>query len=365
MKRDVSVAQIGVDVHKVFSTVTARGEGQKVVWRERLNHRDRAALRVRLAGWPTGVPVILEGTFGWGWLADEMQEAGLDVRLANSRKVAGWRDVRGLAKSNRTDADLLSALPLEGERWWEVWLPPQDVRDQRECLRYRMQGVAMQTQIKNRIHAVLHRHGILCEVSNQFGVAGRRFLNQLVAPEDVTLREGSRKVLRNHLETLDHVRGQIAQATRWFRHWVQANPDANRLRTIPGIAWILAYTLAAEIGRIERFRNGKHLASYSLLVPRANDTGEPLGDGEIPLGRHVGRIGRRTLKWAYIEAAHTAVRCSDRFAAIFDQRTNGGKRDKNRGYIAVAHALCDVSYIVLKKGVAYTEDPPARPGRRS
>ena len=46
MKKDRSVAQIGVDVHKVFSTVTARGEGQKVVWRERLDHRDRARLMV-------------------------------------------------------------------------------------------------------------------------------------------------------------------------------------------------------------------------------------------------------------------------------------------------------------------------------
>ena len=29
----------------------------------------------------------MEGTFGWGWLADEMQDAGLDARLAKS---VGW-----------------------------------------------------------------------------------------------------------------------------------------------------------------------------------------------------------------------------------------------------------------------------------
>ncbi|MGA2584992.1 MAG: hypothetical protein ABSG31_17095 [Tepidisphaeraceae bacterium] len=43
------------------------------------------------------------------------------------------------------------------KHWWEVWLAPQEVRDQRELLRYRMALVRAQTQTKNRIHAILHR----------------------------------------------------------------------------------------------------------------------------------------------------------------------------------------------------------------
>jgi len=73
---------------------------------------------------------------------------------------------------------------------------------------------------------------------------------------------------------LDHVRRQIAAATREFRKQVRADPNAMRLRTLPGIDWILSYTILAEIGRIERFGNAKHLASYSLLAPRANDSGD-------------------------------------------------------------------------------------------
>jgi len=305
----------------------------------------------------------LEGTFGWGWLSDELADAGLKPYLASSAKVAAWRKARGLAKSNRTDADLLSELWSQQPRWWEAWRAPVEVRDQREWLRYRMGLVAMQTQIKNRIHAVLHRHGILHEQADLFGTAGRRFLNLLVAPNDITLRDSARMTMKGHLQMLDHVRRQIAEATREIRRQIKKDPVGERLRTIPGIAWILAYTLLAEIGRIDRFDSAKHLASYSLLAPRAFDSGDE--DDETPKGRHVGFVGRRTLKWAFIEAAHGAVRRGGRFRAIFDRRTNGGKRDRNRGYIAVAHALCRVVYVLWTKEVCYTENPPLRPGRRS
>ena len=60
--------------------------------------------------------------------------AGLDPHLASSRKVAAWRQARGMAKSNRTDADLLSELWDQQPRRWEVWLAPPEVRDRREWL---------------------------------------------------------------------------------------------------------------------------------------------------------------------------------------------------------------------------------------
>jgi len=57
------------------------------------------------------------------------------------------------------------------------------------------------------------------------------------------------------------------------------------------------------------------------------------------LGRHLGDRGNRTLKWAFIEAAHGAVRSGGRWRAMFDRLTDGGTRDRNRGYIKVAREL--------------------------
>ena len=110
---------MGLDAHRKFSSVTGRDRDGRIVCRQRIEHGDRQILRKDLALWPAGTAVVLEGTFGWGWLCDELKGAGLDPHLASSRKVAGWRDVRGMAKSNRTDADLLSELWAEKSRWWE------------------------------------------------------------------------------------------------------------------------------------------------------------------------------------------------------------------------------------------------------
>lgn len=356
-----NVAQIGLDSHRTFSNATARdGEG-RIMWRQRIEHADRPALAKDLRRWPAGAPVLLEATFGWGWMSDELADAGLEPHLVSSKKVAAWRDARGIAKSNRTDADLLSELEMD-RRWWEVWLAPPQVRDQREWMRYRMTLVALSTSVKNRIHAVLHRHGIVSEESDLFGVAGREFLKLLVAPGDATLRDSARAVLGGYLRLLAQLRGQIAAVTRELRRQLQRHSAAARLRSLPGIAWILAYTIVAEVGCIERFPSGKHLASYSLLVPRAYDSGDD--DGSDPKGRHVGHAGRRTLKWAWIVAAHGAVRCGGRFRAIFDRHSDGGKKNRGRAYIAVAHELCRVAYALWKQDRNWSEQPPERPGSR-
>lgn len=89
-----------------------------------------------------------------------------------------------------------------------------------------MSLVQIQSAVKNRIHATLHRHGILHEYSDLFGKAGREFLQALVAEDDVTLRVSTRRTLKGHLELLCQVREQIAAATHELRRQVVQDPDA-------------------------------------------------------------------------------------------------------------------------------------------
>lgn len=358
---DTRVSHVGMDCHRTFSRMTARDADNEVLFRGRLEHDDRAKLRRRLEHLPPGTPVIIEGTFGWAWMADELQQCHLDPHLANCRKADKWREAKGTVKTNKLDADLLSELWPEKKRWWEVWLAPQEVRDQRELLRYRMSLVQMQTMTKCRIHAVLHRHGILNPYSDLFGCKGRAFLKQFINADE-PLRQAARQTLTGHLRLLDQLRLQIAQVTREFRRQVKRDSAAQRWDTMPGVGWVLAYTIHAEVGDIRRFATDKKLARYALLAPIADDSGEETG--ETPVGRHVGHMGRRTLKYAFIEAAHGAVRKSPRMKAVFDRRTDGGKRDKNQGYIAVARQLCRIGFTCQKKGVDYMEQRPLRPGER-
>jgi hypothetical protein len=178
-------------------------------------------------------------------------------------------------------------------------------------------------------------------------VAGRKFLEQLIDKEDVTLRASTKITLAGQMRLLDQLRRQIAQVTKLFRKHLIQDPVGEILRTIPGIGIILAYTIVAEVGRFERFPSFKHLCSYACLVPIAHDSGEE--DGSAPLGRHVGHAGRRTLKWAFIEAAHAAVKKDKYFRDIFNRRTSDGQRDRNRGHIAVGHHLCQVAYSCVKQ----------------
>jgi transposase len=377
-----NVTQVGIDSHKNFGSMCMRDAHGQKVGRMRLEYRDRPKLARQLGLLPAGTPVIVEGSFGWSWLCDEVERRKLMPHLASALKVSMFRAAKHKAKSNRIDADALSELPLN-DRWWEVWLPPQQVRDRREILRFRMGLVREQTRVKNRI---LH------DFSDLFGARGRRFLADLAREPkkeepkksektvmDPLLREAGRAVLRGHLNQLAHLRSQIAEATRMFRRQMVRDPAARILRTIPGLGIVLAYTVLAEVGDFRRFPNGHHLASYACLVPVANDSGDD--DESAPQGRHIGRMGRRTLQWAFIEAAHGAVKRDAWLRDIFDRRTDNGTRDKNRGYIAVARQLCRMTHACVKENRAYypapapagggvspagkkKENKPSAPGRR-
>lgn len=290
-----------------------------------------------------------------------LSEVGLDPHLSNCYKLEQMRKARGWVKTNKKDADMLSLLPFEQSDWWKVWRAPLRVRNQREQMRFRSDLVGLQTKVKSRIHAIFHRHGIFHEFSDLFGCGGRKFLVELCLLNPINLSPQALLAMRGQVKLLDHLRRQLADVARILHRQLVKTPLTMRLKKIDGIGLVLAHVLAAEIGTINRFRNHKALASYSLLAPRADDTSQD-DPRHSPLGRHLGFRGNRTLKWAFIEAAHGAVRSGGRWRAIFDRVTNGGRKDRNRGYIKVARELVKVVYAVWSKGVDYRKVPPARPG---
>jgi transposase len=69
----------------------------------------------------------------------------------------------------------------------------------------------------------------------------------------------------------------------------------------PGIGWVLAFTIAAEIGQIERFASPEKLAGYTGLCPRVNQSGDK--DRRGPLSKH----GPTYLPWTLLEATMHAL----------------------------------------------------------
>jgi transposase len=70
--------------------------------------------------------------------------------------------------------------------------------------------------------------------------------------------------------------------------------------TAPGIGWINGYSIASEIGDIQRFSTPTKLVGYTGLCPRVKQSGDM--DARRPLSKH----GPRYLRWGLMEAALNA-----------------------------------------------------------
>jgi transposase len=69
------------------------------------------------------------------------------------------------------------------------------------------------------------------------------------------------------LELLDRLSPTIAELTQVIEQEVEKYPEAKRLATHPGVGPLSALAFVLIIGKAERFRCGKQIASYLGLVP--------------------------------------------------------------------------------------------------
>jgi transposase len=137
----------------------------------------------------------------------------------------------------------------------------------------------------------LFTQGKPCPVSDLFGVRGRQLLGRLGLPEPW---QGT---IDASLRLIDELDGEIGECERELRRLGAEHRYVPLLLTAPGISWILAYTIAAEIGDIGRFPSPRKLAGYTGFCPRVYQSGER--DLRGPLAKQ----GPRYLRWALVEAA--------------------------------------------------------------
>ncbi len=234
-------------------------------------------------------------------------------------------------------------------------MAPPEVRQRRERMRYRIALVRLHGGVKNRIHAILHRLGILHSFSDLFGKGGRTFLEKLDLPE------ASQAVLSGYLRLLDHLREEIEQVEKWMRRNLPQDEVVRWLKTLPGIGVVLAHVIRAEIGQIERFPSYRHLGSYSGLAPLSDDSADRHGR------RHCSPACNHTLRWALIEAATGVLATKGtkawRLRRLYGRLSGGGHYNKNQAKVALARELIKLVYVVWSKGEPYTETPPPRPGQ--
>lgn len=365
----------GLDVHKrtVAACVRTPGDGgsrRQVVRTFRTFAQDLAELR----GWllDEGVTrAVMESTGVlwrpvWRALEGAVEELWL-VNAAHVKALPG-------RKTDVADAAWLCQL-AECGLVAPSFVPPAPIRRLRELTRYRRRLVQARTQQVQRLDKVLEDAGIKVSsvASSTLLVSTRRMVEALIAGErdakalaDLALKRLRSKhdllclaldtrhfedhhatMCRVVLDHLDHLEARVAELDAAIR---AASPgfteELRRLCTIPGVDWIVATTIIAEVGAdMGQFPTAAHLASWARLSPGNRESAGRRGSGTNVKGNRWLRAALVQSGWA---ASHTkGTFLSSRFWHI--ARTRG----KNVAAVAVAHSILVAVWHILHDGVDY------------
>ncbi|MFM8900062.1 MAG: IS110 family transposase [Burkholderiales bacterium] len=330
----------GIDLHSNNSVLSVLDETDRVVFAKRLPN-DLAAIVAALracvgdgAGTLHGVAV--ESTYNWYWLVDGLMDAGFTVHLVNTCAIkqydglkhsGDFEDARHLAHLMR-----LGILPTGH-------IYPKGERAVRDLLRKRGQLV------RQRSSQILSVQNLLAR-----NLATRARGNEIKQWSDaqidaMPLLPEQQQALKANLAVMSCLDGQIKQLERSILSKVKLQAQFQSLKTVSGIGDVLALTIALETGEISRFESPGNFASYARAVnSRRESNGKKKGQGNT-------KCGNKHLAWAFIEAAHFAVRYD---AAI--KRWYQKKCTSSLSVVAikaVAHKLARACYHVMKDGQAF------------
>jgi len=342
---------LGCDAHKKYSLFVGMNEAGHVGPPVRVEH-DRLLFRSFLRGLPEGTPIAVETVGNWYWMIEEMEKAGHRPLLAHARKAKLM--MGEINKTDKLDARGL-ALLLRNGTLPSVWIPPGELRDQRELPRMRMVLRKMRTTLKNRIHATFAKYAIqFPEVSDLFGVQGRKRLAERFGE----LPPETRRSVEVQLEVLDRIEDQIGGTEEQIRKIIEETPAMKLVMTLPGVGPILAIVIVLEIGQVDRFADASHLASYAGCVPRVHSSGGRAFSGKVRPDVN------RYLKWALVEAANAIVVNQQRMAGrhvVQLYRRIQKRKGHAKAVVAVARHLAEATYWVLKKQEPYREPAGPKP----
>jgi transposase len=239
------------------------------------------------------VHAVIESMTGARVVHDTLEAVGWDVEIADAQRVKGLAPLA--CKTDEIDSMVLAVLSHR-DLVPAIWLPDPQIREERELARFRLHLVKHKSMLKHRVHSTMINFGRPCPVTDLFGAEGRRLVERLEVPEPW------RSNVTASVALIDDLERQISDLNRRLKQSHADHPYIPLLRTVPGIGWVLAFTIAAEIGTIERFASPQRLTGYTGLCPRVHQSGD--SDRRGPLTKH----GPRYLRWALIEATMHALK---------------------------------------------------------
>ena len=321
---------VGIDFHRRRSVIVRlSGSGERLGLHRIVNDPFELAKVIALCG--ESPEVVIEATYGWYWAVDLLQDLGAVVHLANPRAL-NWGDRR--VKNDVNDAtDLADMLRLN--RLAEAWIAPPALRELRELVRYRAKLVQLRSGLKAQVHAVMAKEGALPAVTDIFGSAGTRQLDQLELGAPYARRIRS---LRELIARYEH---EITGLERDIHDHLKEHRGYQAVQAINGIGRVSAAVLVAEIGDVSRFPTPAHLCSWVGLTPRHRESDQKTRRGRIS------KQGSRLVRATLIEGI-SRYHGGPVLDAQYHQLAQ--RRGRNKARVALARKVLTLVYYGLRDG---------------
>lgn len=199
-------------------------------------------------------------------------------------------------KTDRRDAEALARLYRAGELT-PIYVPREDDEAMRDLSRAREDASKAQRTARQRLGAMLLRHGYRYPGRKSWTLAHMRWLSDIAMPhqaQQIALQEYIHAVT----ECTMRVNRLTDQMLTLLPNWRMA-PVAEALQALRGVAPLVAVTTVAEIGDLTRFENPRQLMAYLGLVPSEYSSGSSISRGSIT------KTGNGHVRRVLVEAAHT------------------------------------------------------------
>jgi transposase len=323
----------GIDLHSNNSVVVVSDEADRIVYRQRLPNELPAILQELEPHRSELVGVVVESTYNWYWLVDGLQVAGYQVHLANTVAIKKYDGLK--YSGDFTDAAHLAQLLRLGILPHGYICPPAR-RVVRDLARRRMQLVRLRTMQVLSIENVLSRQTGHRLKSNEVKRLTPEAVEGLGFPADVTLSmQANVAVMKTLQQQIDTLEGRLLER-------VKPEPAFVLLQSVPGIGVVLATVIMLEICDIARFASAGDFSSYCRCVRSVHESNsKKKGEGNT-------KNGNEYLSWAFVEAAHGALRTCPQAKRFYERKKcqrNGAVASK-----ALAHKLARACFHILRTG---------------
>jgi transposase len=220
--------------------------------------RDLMKIISFLEPWREGLAgVVVESAYNWYGSGDGLQEAGFEVRLANTWAIETYDGLKH--SGDKTDARHLAHLLRLGLLPTGNILPPEQ-RAIRDLARKRMPWVRSRTSHLLAIQNIVTRRQGIALGSSQIKRLTPEGIGQMGLPADVAL------AIESNLAVINTRGTQIDRLEKRLQESMEFQPEYDLLTSVPDIGRILVVVIALETGAMERFTELGHFAFLRPLL---------------------------------------------------------------------------------------------------